>query len=115
LYRNSGNFKQTLNLLYPQGDVFEKFFAFSLWVYAQTHSTWQISLDRLAKLIFTYLNTAEKLEEEHIAQVLIHDLMKIEGRVLPAFLKPYAPQQSRKSNQLKAQGHNKRQLKHLQL
>jgi len=113
LYRNSGNFKQTLNLLYPQGDVFERFFAFSLWVYAQTHSTWQISLDRLAKLIFTYLNTVENLEEEHIAQALIHDLMKIEGRVLPAFLKPYAPQQSRKNNQRKVQGHNKRQLRHL--
>jgi hypothetical protein len=38
--------------------------------------------------------------------------MKIEGRVLPAFLKPYAPQQG-KVRKTKVEGHNKRQLRHL--
>jgi len=112
LYRNSGNFKSTLTLLWPNGDVFETFFDFSVWIYAQTQSTWQISLDRLAKLIFEYLTTHQKHDELKIAEHLANDLMKIEGRVLPAFLKTYIPHVA-KTSQTQASGHNKRQLRHL--
>jgi len=112
LYRNSGNFQLSLAILYPNGDVFEKFFTFSLWVYSQTNSTWHISLDRLNKLLFTYLTEVQKLPEQMVADKLIEDFMKIEGRVLPNFLKPYAPKISKTPKQ-KISGHNKRQLRHL--
>lgn len=112
LYRNSGNFKKTLPILWPDNDVFERFFAFSLWIYAQTNSTWQISLDRLAKLLFNYLTAITNNEKQHIADCLSEDFMKIEGRVLPAFLRPYSPQTAKKT-QTKISGHHKRQLRHL--
>ncbi|MDQ6956110.1 MAG: DUF4080 domain-containing protein, partial [Mariprofundaceae bacterium] len=112
LYKNSGNFKLSIALLWQKGTVFESFFAFSLWIYKQTNSTWQISLDRLAKLLFTYLAEVDLLEKQHIADCLTQDLMKIEGRVLPSFLRPYAPS-TPKTSKNKVSGHNKRQLRHL--
>ncbi|MDQ6967586.1 MAG: DUF4080 domain-containing protein [Mariprofundaceae bacterium] len=112
LYKNSGNFKLSLPLLWPKGDIFEKFFVFSLWIYQQTNSTWQISLDRLAKLLFDYLNDTGLAESQHIADCLVQDLMKIEGRVLPAFLRPYVPHIP-KTSKNRVSGHNKRQLRHL--
>lgn len=111
LYRNSGNFKISLTYLYSEGDVFAGFFAFSEWIYAQTQSTWQIALDRLAKLLFDYLTQQKGLAEELVAQALSKDLMKIEGRVLPNFLKPYVPHMP-KVSQARVSGHNKRQLRH---
>ncbi|PCI45074.1 MAG: B12-binding domain-containing radical SAM protein [Proteobacteria bacterium] len=112
LYKNSGNFKLSLALLWSEGGVFESFFAFSIWIYKQTNSTWHISLDRLAKLLFGYLNNTGLAEPQHIADCLVKDLMKIEGRVLPAFLRPYVPH-TPKTPKNKVSGHNKRQLRHL--
>ncbi|MEA3512245.1 MAG: DUF4080 domain-containing protein, partial [Campylobacterota bacterium] len=56
LVYNSGNFTKTFNFLVEDKSVYETFFDFSLWLYAQTHSTWQISLDRLAKFLFDYIS-----------------------------------------------------------
>jgi len=112
LYKNSGNFKISLALLWQKDGVFESFFAFSSWIYQQTNSTWQISLDRLAKLLFDYLSHTSLAEKQHIADCLVKDLMKIEGRVLPAFLRPYVPH-TPKTPRNKAAGHNKRQLRHI--
>ncbi|MBL1352783.1 MAG: DUF4080 domain-containing protein [Zetaproteobacteria bacterium] len=112
LYRNSGNFKTSLAYLYPDGDVFGGFFDFSVWVYAQTQSTWKIALERLAKLLFDYLTQEKNMDEKAVAQALSNDLMKLEGRVLPNFLKPfvaYVP----KVKQKKISGHSKRQQRHV--
>lgn len=111
LFYNSGNFKQSLPLLWPQGEVFEGFYAFSLWVYGETASTWKISLDRLALLLFSYLTEQKGHDAESLAALLIGDIMKIEGRNMPAFLKPYR-QSSPESKQVLS-AHNKRQLRHI--
>jgi len=112
LYKNSGNFQISLPLLWQKDGVFESFFAFSVWIYEQTNSTWQISLDRLNKLLFEYLCSTSLYDTQHIADCLAQDFMKIEGRVLPAFLRAYVPHTS-KTPRNKASGHNKRQLRHL--
>lgn len=111
LYYNSGNFKQSLPLLWPQGEVFEGFYAFSVWVYGETASTWKISLDRLALLLFRYLTEVADHEAEPLAALLIGDIMKIEGRNLPNFLKPY--RQAAPEEKQKLSAHNKRQLRHI--
>lgn len=112
LYKNSGNFQMSLPLLWSKGDIFESFFAFSIWIYKQTNSTWQISLDRLSKLLFEYLCSTASYDTQHIADCLAQDFMKIEGRVLPSFLQPYVPH-TPKASKNKVSGHNKRQLRHL--
>ena len=112
LYYNSGNFKQSLDLLWPDGDVFEQFHAFSLWVYRQTQSTWKISLERLAQLMFNYLTEVSGNDAEATADLLIRDIMKLEGRKMPNFLKPFAYARP-EFKQTGATGHNKRQIRHI--
>jgi len=107
---NSGNFKKSATLLWQEGKVYEGFYAFSEWLYMQTKSTWQISLDRLGELIFRYLCEEMKLEQEEIKTILIDDIMTVRGRKMPSFLRDnYVSQESEKEGTSKL---NKRQLKH---
>ncbi|EAU53927.1 B12-binding domain-containing radical SAM protein [Mariprofundus ferrooxydans] len=111
LYYNSGNFKQSIGLLWPAGDVYEQFGAFSLWVYQQTQSTWQISLDRLTALLFDYLCDKRGCNRGDVAALLIEDTMKLKGRKMPKCLQPFAYERSPEPLQ-SATGHNKRQIRH---
>jgi len=111
LYYNNGNFKQSLPLLWPDGDVYEQFAAFSIWVYQQTNSTWQISLDRLASLLFDYLCDEQGHEREPVAALLIGDIMTLKGRKMPRCLQPFGGEQ-RVSDPAARLAHNKRQVLH---
>jgi len=110
LFYNSGNFKQSIRLLWSDSDVFEKFHAFSIWIYSQTNSTWKISLERLAELLFNYLAT-QGHSNEQLAKVMLNDIMKLEGRKIPNFLKPFAHAKPELSTK-KASAFNKRQVRH---
>jgi radical SAM superfamily enzyme YgiQ (UPF0313 family) len=105
---NSGNFKQSVKLIWEDGSVYENFYAFSLWIYTQTDSTWQISLQRLGELMFIYLTEVKELSCEMVADNMLSDMMKLKGRSIPSYLKPYAenvPAQSKQGTS----GFNKRQ------
>lgn len=107
---NSGNFKRIAPLLWKEGKVYEGFYAFSEWLYAQTESTWQISLERLAELLFRYLTEKMHHDEKSIKTTMIEDIMSGRGRKLPSFLRDnYVPRDAQKETVIKA---NKRQLKH---
>ncbi|MDY0232739.1 MAG: DUF4080 domain-containing protein [Sulfurimonas sp.] len=91
LLYNSSNFKESVNLLWmDSNEVFKNFYNFSLWVYSQTDSTYKISLQRQGELLFSYLKDEKKLSEELIASRMIKDMMKLKGRAMPTYLKPYA-------------------------
>ncbi len=90
LLYNSGNFKRSITLVWGEKSVFEEFQAFSVWIYKQTDSTWKISLERLGKLLFTYLKEIKNLEASDIASKMLQDMMKLKGRAIPAYLKPYS-------------------------
>ena len=87
---NSGNFKESLPLLWQKQSVFENFYAFSMWIYTQTNSTWKISLQRLGELLFTYLSEVKNIHKEEIASKMLSDMMRLKGRAVPSYLKPYA-------------------------
>ena len=87
---NSGNFKCSITLLWEDESVYEKFYAFSLWIYEQTSSTWKISLQRLGELLFTYLTTIKNLNAEDVALKMLEDMMKLKGRAIPSYLKAYS-------------------------
>jgi len=87
---NSGNFKNSLPLLWGEQSVFENFYAFGLWMYEQTDSTWKISLQRLGELLFTYLTQVETQKPEEVAAKMLEDMMKLKGRAIPSYLKPYS-------------------------
>ena len=105
---NSGNFRKTAPLIWQNGSVFENFYNFGMWVYAQTNSTYKISLQRLGELIFTYLSTVKKTDEKLIAQNMLQDIMKLKGRAVPPYLKKYAKDFTPKA-QKGSSGFNKRQ------
>lgn len=84
---NSGNFDQTVRVIFENKGCFDGFYAFSEWIYEQTLSTWQISLDRMAKLLFTYMTDILGKNPKTVAQMMIDDITKHEGRRTPAFLK----------------------------
>jgi len=87
---NSGNFKQSVKLIWQDESVFENFYDFGLWIYEQTDSTWQISLQRLGELLFKYLCEVKNLSPEFVANIMIDDMMRLQGRVVPQYLKQYA-------------------------
>lgn len=87
---NSGNFNQTVRLLWEDdGDVFQNFYAFTEWLYRETQSTWKITLLRLAELIFTYLTNVQNKNKTTVANIMIKDLLILKGRRTPDFLKDY--------------------------
>ena len=106
---NNGNFKKSLPLLWEDGSVFENFYAFSLWIYAQTDSTWKISLPRLGELLFTYLTQEKGSDAERVALLMLEDMLKLKGRAIPAYLRPYA-KDFKAEAKLGTSGFNKRQL-----
>lgn len=85
MYYNSGNFDKSIRLLWDKGSVFETFYAFSLWIYAQTLSTWKISLDRQTTLLYEYLR--ERCSSENVKNALLEDIAKTPGRNVPPFLR----------------------------
>lgn len=106
---NSGNFYKTINYLWQDSTVYDGFFAFSEWIYRQTESTWQISLMRLSELLFRYLTEELHHDTTSIADAMIEDIIKVEGRKVPGFLREYAthiPNLKR----LYMQKHQKRQI-----
>jgi tRNA A37 methylthiotransferase MiaB len=86
---NSGNFKQSVKLIWQNESIFENFYDFSLWIYTKTDSTYKISLQRLGELLFAYLSEVKNLSPEFVAQNMLEDMMKLKGRAIPSYLKAY--------------------------
>ncbi len=86
LLYNSGNFNQSVRMLWPDQDVYAGFVRFSRWLYQTTLSTWQISLKRMAELLFTYLNEECGMPKDVVANTIAADILKVKGRSLPAVI-----------------------------
>jgi len=108
---NSGNFNNTIKLLWEDDNVYKNFNNFSEWIYSRTGVTSNISLNRLAELFFEYLTSSMKRDEEETADALVKDIINVPGRKVPSFLKQYIsfiPE----SKLDKINNLNKRQVKH---
>jgi len=110
LVYNSGNFKNVVLFLWSDGAVYDSFFKFTEWLYAQTESTWQISLDRLSLLLFTYMTKELHIDNEKLKKVFISDILSVEGRKLPKFLRSEIKTKDERKKSIAM--FNKRQLKH---
>ncbi|MEE9431930.1 MAG: DUF4080 domain-containing protein [Melioribacteraceae bacterium] len=111
LYYNSGNFRTSIKLIWNESDVYSSFFEFSEWVYKNTSSTWQISLNRLAELLFKYLAEMKKYDKQNIADLLVQDIFVFAGRRLPNFLRAVASNIPDLDKKVISRS-NKRQIKH---
>jgi hypothetical protein len=84
LVANSGRFTHTVRLMLaadhlPAGRTpFDEFLAFADWLYASTGATHQIAMDRLAKLVTTYLlSTRPHLQQEVLEAALSQDYVRL--------------------------------------
>jgi hypothetical protein len=111
---NSGNFRESVKMLWGDTDVYHGFSSFSRWIYAQTSATWKISLQRMATLLFTYLTSQLQLDQTLIADTIATDIQVIPGRRLPAEIKNHiSPELRSKKKKQKNMSKGKRQTKHL--
>lgn len=106
---NSGNFKKSVKLIWQEESVYENFYDFGMWIYKQTDSTWQISLQRLGEMLFIYLTESKKLPPDIVAKAMLDDMMKLKGRAIPSYLKPHAEHFAVSAKNGTA-GFNKRQI-----
>ena len=90
IFYNSGNFKKSIKLIWNNASVYEEFYKFGLWVYTQTDSTYKISLQRQGELLFEYLKSSRKQDEQVVASLMLEDMMKLKGRAIPSYLKAYS-------------------------
>ncbi len=90
LVYNSGNFHKTKDFIWQDSTVYDGFYHFSEWIYSQTKSTWQISLMRLSELVFRYLTEVKGFDKTLVADTILEDIIKVEGRKVPGFLREYA-------------------------
>lgn len=86
---NSGNFSQSVRLLWPEGEVFKGFWEFSAYLYRETEATWKISQERIARLLFDYLTGPKALDADAVGTAMAADLARSRGHRLPPFLQPY--------------------------
>jgi hypothetical protein len=86
MYANSGNFCDSLPLLWSTASPFQEFLSFSDSVYGRTGKTHQIALSRQFELLWDYLNHSEMA-----GRYLASDYLRPRRRDLPDFLKPFAP------------------------
>lgn len=114
LVHNSGNFKQTMELIRQGTTTYEGFLDFSGWLYAKTHSTWQISLKRMAELLFSYLHEHRGLPASLTADTIGADISGTPGRSLPPLIRQHMQTKPGKGpTTAHGGGPGKRQQRHL--
>ncbi len=88
---NSGQFAQSLPLVWGDGSAFAAMMALSDWLFARTGQTHRIALPRLFALMLEYLTTQRGLSPAAAGVQLASDYLRPGRRDLPEALKPFAP------------------------
>ena len=113
LLYNSGNFRGSVTLLWQDTDTYSGFATFSFWLYQSTLSTWQISLRRMAELLFHYLVEEKHLSPATVADSIAADIQKVQGRKIPPVIREHTTVPLLKTKQKSSVSPGKRQQKHL--
>lgn len=124
LVANSGNFSTTTPLLWSEGDTpgkdspgrsspFERFFAFSEWLYARVGRRHGIALADLAEALFVYLSGPAGVPASRAAQALWEDWQRSGRRERPGFLQLHLPAEPRRTGRTDRAAVPKRQARHL--
>jgi radical SAM superfamily enzyme YgiQ (UPF0313 family) len=85
---NSGNFVETMALIWSQGgSAFHRFMQLADWLYARTGRTDSIALMRLTELIFEFVTKELKFDAVVAAKVIWHDYQRGGRYDKPGFIK----------------------------
>lgn len=113
LVGNSGNFVETLPLIWSGGTPFTSLLRFSDWLYAQLGRTDTIALVRLAEKIFEFLTHELNQEKNFAAEALWRDWQRLGHRDPPELLREFLPKESVVHRAAKTSALPKRQARHL--
>jgi hypothetical protein len=108
---NSGRFVRTRALLLADAP-FERFLAFSDWMFVTTCQTHQIALDRLYNLVFDGITTVFGIDPNTARELLSSDYYGAGARGEPKFLRQGVEGAAVKSLAVAAQTTAKRQARH---
>jgi hypothetical protein len=86
---NSGNFVETVTLLWIESSPFESFLAFSDWAVEQVGRSHAISLNRLVELMFRYLTEIKQIDGQTVAESIWRDFHRAGRHDKPKFLRPF--------------------------
>ncbi|MEW4486899.1 DUF4080 domain-containing protein [Thalassoglobus sp. JC818] len=90
LVANSGNFRQSRNLIWENRDSeFDAFLSFSDWLYSLESQSHGIPLTRLAERLFHFLIDVQGLDEEMVARSIWDDYTSGGREDRPRFLKKF--------------------------
>ncbi len=86
LFANSGNFTDSLPLLWQGGSPFENLLRFSDWLYAKMGRNHGIALQELAERMFQFLTVELGRDRVEVAQAIWHDYQRCGRSDRPGFL-----------------------------
>jgi hypothetical protein len=86
---NSGNFVETITLLWTDRSPFEAFVSFSDWAVEQVGRSHAISLNRLVELLFEYLTTVTGHAGQEVAESIWRDFHRAGRHDKPKFLREF--------------------------
>ncbi len=89
LVGNSGNFVDTVRLLYRDESAFDGFMEFSDWLWAKTQSQHGIALKRLCDLIFEFLTEIREHDPDEVGPRILADYQRPGRRTVPSSLMPW--------------------------
>ena len=92
LVGNSGNFVESIALLWRDGSPFAEFLQFSDWLYEHEGRNFAISLVRLAEQLFRYLVSERGCDEQATAEAIWQDYQRGGRSDHPHFLRGYSLQ-----------------------
>jgi radical SAM superfamily enzyme YgiQ (UPF0313 family) len=89
LVANSGNFLESTPLLWQDASPFERFLAFSDWLFEASGRTNGIALRRLAELVFRHLCEVVGVDSQQAATAVWHDYLRGGHNDRPPFLRSF--------------------------
>ncbi len=113
LIGNSGNFVETLPLIWREGSPFVNFFRCSAWLYAQLGRTDTIALVRLAEKLFEFLTSELKVDARLAAEKLWLDWQRGGHRDPPEKIRAFLPEEKANPPRASKSALPKRQARHL--
>lgn len=94
LVGNSGNFVESVKLIWRDSSPFEHFLKFSDWLFFELGRTDTIALARLAEKLFEFLTEKVRLEKAVVAETLARDWMRAGRRDAPEFCREFLPKEN---------------------
>jgi hypothetical protein len=113
LIANSGNFRETVPVIFGEGSAFTAFMALSDWIYAESGKTHAIALGRLAEMIFRHLTEVRGQAPAEVAEVLWRDYQRVGRSDRPEYLRAYIADDRVPGKSATSGGKLSRQAKHL--